>query len=212
MILPTTLALALFHAPLPVREAADTVVLLVDFQHDFASPDGAWPADPQLSREVLRNATNLVETAHSRGWSVVRVANAFSKWDPGNIFRHYAAIRGTPGARWILPDTTRQGPLFPKTSPDGFCSKGLNSWFEDHPGSVIWIAGFFAHGCVQATASSALCLGHTVLSSPSLIASPDSLDWKDGWKCMKEAGVVEAEVPGSDEGASRVGGVGGKGW
>lgn len=173
----------------------DTLVLLVDFQHDFASSDGAWPAAPELSATALANAENLVRHAHDRGWPVVRVANAFHPWDPGNLFRKRAAIRGRPGARWILPDTLLQGPLFPKTGPDGFRSKDLSDWFAHHPGAVVWVAGYFTEGCVLSTARSALARGRVVVSSPSLVASVDSASWRKGWARLREAGVVEGAVP-----------------
>lgn len=173
----------------------DTVVLLVDFQHDFASSDGAWPSPPELSAKTLASAGALVQRAHDRGWPVVRVANAFHPWDPGNLFRNHAAIRGRPGARWILPDTLLQGPLFLKTGADGFGSEGLSDWFAQHPASVVWVAGYFAEGCVLSTARSALGRGLTVVSSPSLMASADSSCWRKGWAKMCQAGVVEGVPP-----------------
>ena len=184
-----TLAVSAFATP------RDTVILLVDFQHDFASPDGAWPAAPELSATTIASAGVLVRQANIRGWQVVRVANAFHPWDPGNLFRKHAAIRGRPGARWVLPDTLLQGPLFSKTGPDGFGSKGLVDWFSQHPASVFWVAGYFTEGCVLSTARSALERGHTVLSSPSLVASVDSASWRKGWERLRKAGVVEETLP-----------------
>lgn len=196
MILTTLLALLLAGVALRETSPPDTVVLLIDFQHDFASPDGAWPAAPELSRSAQDGALELVRRANSRGWPVVRVANAFAPWDPGNLFRRHAAIRGRPGARWILPDTSLQGPLFSKTGPDGFGAAPLRTWFASHPGAVVWIAGFFAEGCVLATAKSALARGHTVVSSPELVASVDSGSWRKGWTRLRNAGVVEGMRPG----------------
>lgn len=169
----------------------DTIVLLIDFQHDFASSNGAWPASPELSATTLASAGALVHQAHTRGWLVVRVANAFHPRDPGNLFRKHAAIRGRPGARWILPDTLLQGPLFPKTGPDGFGSKDLEDWFAQHPASVVWVAGYFTEGCVLSTARSALRRGHVVVSSPHLVASVDSASWRKGWERLRQMGVLE---------------------
>lgn len=167
----------------------------MDFQHDFASFDGAWPAAQELSATALATTEKLVRHAHDRGWPVVRVANAFHPWDPGNLFRKHAAIRGRPGARWILPDTLLQGPLYSKTRPDGFGSEGLSDWFSRHPGAVVWVAGYFTEGCVLSTARSALARGHVVVSSPSLVASVDSASWRKGWARLRKAGVVEGVFP-----------------
>lgn len=194
MILTATIALTLSFATSPPA-VPDTVVLLVDFQRDFATSTGAWPADPSLSRQAIDGATELVNAAHARGWSVVRVANAFSPWDPGNLFRRRAAIRGSSGAQWVLADSARQGALFSKTGPDGFASGSLSTWFESHSESVIWVAGFFTEGCVLSTAKSAIDRGHTVLSSPSLVASVDSASWRKGWSRLQKAGVVDVPVP-----------------
>lgn len=195
MITTAFRALLTFAVPALAAPPSDTVVLLVDFQHDFASSDGAWPAPPELSAKTLASAGALVQRAHDRGWPVVRVANAFHPWDPGNLFRNHAAIRGRPGARWILPDTLLQGPIFLKTRSDGFGSDGLSDWFAQHPASVVWVAGYFAEGCVLSTARSAIGRGFTVVSSPSLMASADSSCWRKGWAKMRKAGVVEGVPP-----------------
>lgn len=194
MILTTLLTLILAAVAPRETSVPDTVVLLIDFQHDFANPDGAWPAAPELSRSTQRSAIDLVRLANTRGWKVVRVANAFHPWDPGNLFRRHAAIRGRSGARWILPDSLDQGPLFTKTGSNGFGSEELATWFESHPGSVVWITGFFAEGCALATAESAVKRGHTVVSHPSLLASTDSSSWRKGWRCMRKAGIVEGQI------------------
>jgi nicotinamidase-related amidase len=195
MILTTLLTLLLAGVAPGETTPPDTVVLLIDFQQDFASPDGAWPAAPELSRTAQDGALALVRHAHSRGWHVVRVANAFAPWDPGNLFRRHAAIRGRPGARWILPDTLLQGPLFSKTGPDGFGAAPLRTWFASHPGAVVWIAGFFTEGCVLATVKSALARGHTVVSSPDLVASVDTVSWRKGWARLRKAGLVKGARP-----------------
>ncbi len=175
--------------------SSDTVVLLIDFQHDFASTQGAWPADSTLSAQAIASASALVQHARARGWPVVRTANAFSPWDPGNLFRRHAAVRGTPGARWVMQDTLPNEPLFTKTGSNAFGSDSLSEWFENHPGSTIWIAGFFAEGCALSTAEGARKRGHRVLSAPELVASTDSTRWRKGWQCLRRNGVEGAEVP-----------------
>lgn len=188
------LLLSLSSAPWEPTQSRDTLVLLIDFQHDFASSAGAWPADSLLARQAMESARRLVRTAHSRGWPVARVANAFSPWDPGNLFRHGAAVRGRPGARWVLDDTLPGEPFFTKRGPDAFRSDSLAAWFSARPGSVVWVAGFFAEGCVTSTACSALGRGHRVLSHPSLVASPDSVHWRCAWEELREVGVEESSA------------------
>ena len=196
MLMITTAFRALLTIAVSVLAAPqDTVVLLVDFQHDFVSSDGAWPARPELSDTTMAHAHALVLHAQGQGWPVVRVANAFHPWDPGNLFRKGAAVRGRPGARWVLPDTVHQGPLFSKTRPDAFGSEELEAWFLERSPSVVWVAGYFAEGCMLSTAKSALRRGYTVVTNPSLMASGDSACWRRSWAKMRKAGVVEGVPP-----------------
>lgn len=174
----------------------DTIVVLIDFQKDFAASDGAWPADRALGAQTLDASARLARTARERNWRIVRVANAFSPKDRiANWFRKGAAIAGSPGARLVPPFDTLPGPLFEKANPSAFESMPFRKWMDDRGTAVLWVAGYFAHGCVAATALDALERGHVVLSHPSLVASPDSGDWRKGWSRMRKAGVRESGIP-----------------
>ncbi|MBK8800491.1 MAG: isochorismatase family protein [Fibrobacteres bacterium] len=175
---------------------SDTIVLLIDFQYDFADPRGAWPAQAPLAQQTIAAARQLVDTARSRGWPVLRIANEFSRRDFfGNLFRRQAAIQGSLGARLVAPFDSLDGPVFSKSSSDAFSSRKLSDWLANHPGSTLWVSGFFTEGCVASTTGSALRRGHRVLSNPSLSASPDSSSWRRGWRLMLSSGLQLATLP-----------------
>lgn len=183
-------------SPASTPPGSDTVVVLIDFQRDFALAGGAWPADAALSARTLSESERLARAAKERGWPIVRVANAFPAKDRiANWFRKGAAIAGSPGAKLVAPFDTLPGPAFDKTSSSAFGSPSFREWLDGHGKPVLWIAGFFAHGCVAATALDARERGYTVLSGPGLVASPDSSTWRKGWNRMSNGGVREVDIP-----------------
>jgi nicotinamidase-related amidase len=188
-----------FLSPTPIQvrpddSPADTIVLLIDFQKDFVEPSGRWPAETRLSQRTLSTVDTLIQVARKRHWQILRAMNDFPQWDVvGNLFRRGAAVRGFPGAAMVAEVDSIEGPVFPKYWPSAFSNRDLTAWSDAHPRTVIWVAGFFADGCVLHTSRDACARGHVVLSSPHLVASPDSVAWRKGWRSLVAGGVREVE-------------------
>jgi nicotinamidase-related amidase len=200
MIIDLLLA-TVFLSPDPIQvrpdaSSKDTAVLLIDFQKDFVESSGRWPADTRLSRQTLATVDTLLQVARMRHWQILRATNDFPQLDVvGNLFRRGAAVRGLPGAAMVAAVDSIAGPVFPKYWPSAFSNRDLSAWSDEHPKTTIWVAGFFADGCVLHSARDACARGHVVLSSPHLVASPDSAAWRNGWRSLVAGGVREAELP-----------------
>lgn len=148
--------LATCGAPIEAYEHPTSALLLMDLQRDFLDDNGRMAVERGQVDALLNSVTALHAQAVALDRPVFRVENVYAPWDPGNLFRNGAAVRGEPGAAWDprVPGGG-EGP-FPKDQPDAFSNQDFDAALRRHQVSHLVITGVYADGCVLYTARGAL--------------------------------------------------------
>lgn len=154
-----------------------TALLVLDLQIDFLEPQGRLPIAREEVAPVLAAANRAIAAAAARRTAVVYIGNEFTSWDVlGNLFRHGAAMRGTPGAA-LDPRLTKLAgaPYFSKDRADAFSNPALGNFLRSHRIASVVVCGVFADACVSATTKAALARGLKVaLLADAVGAASDS--------------------------------------
>jgi len=138
-------------------------LLLIDFQEDFLAAAGRMPVDQGQVRPVIEAAQHAVDEAQRNGDLIVKIGNEFRPSDViGNVFRHHAAMKDSPGAAWDARIDPLGAPYVPKWKSDAFCNPDLTALLQEARVGQLRLAGLFAKACVSATAKGAHKRGFTV--------------------------------------------------
>lgn len=167
---------------------AETAIVLVDFQNNFAATDGEmYPMLKKTLEEtrMLENAVDLVKKGRASGIQIVETTEAFTSdyreldWtNPGNFHRGQIA-RGSwkIGSKGVeLYEPLRPGPadkdiLLPnRISPNGFGGNSLDSILRSHGIKNVVLGGFMTDVCVYATLLSAYENGYHVYALKDVMA------------------------------------------
>jgi len=170
--------------PLPpvatTLKASETAIILVDFQANFTSPDGAWYGkfkEHYAKTQMLERTVELVKKARAKGVLVVHVTEGYTQdyreldpTNPGGFHRgqinrgawkigskeaaYYEPLRPGPGDRDLF--------LPPRVQVSAFGGTGLNDILRAKGIKNVAIAGFTSDVCVYASVLSAYDLGYHV--------------------------------------------------
>src|SRR5258705_13237688 len=161
-------------------KAEETAILLVDFQANFVSPDGAWYgkfAEHYAKTRMLERTVELVKKARAKGVLVVHITEGYTQdyreLDPANpgLFHRGQIGRGawkvgSKEAAYYAPLKPASGDrdlfLPPRIQASGFGGTGLNEILRSKGIKNVAVAGFTSDGCVYATVLSAYDLGFHV--------------------------------------------------
>jgi ureidoacrylate peracid hydrolase len=161
-------------------KANETAILLVDFQANFVSPDGAWYrkfAEHYAKTRMLERTVELVDKARAKGVLIVHITEGYTQnyreldpTNPGAFHRgqigrgawkigskeaaYYAPLMASSGDRDLF--------LPPRIQASGFGGTGLNEILRSKGIKNVAVAGFTSDVCVYATALSAYDLGFHV--------------------------------------------------
>jgi nicotinamidase-related amidase len=161
-------------------KAEETAILLVDFQANFVSPDGAWYgkfAEHYAKTRMLERTVDLVKKARAKGVLVVHITEGYTQdyreLDPANpgLFHRGQIGRGawkigSKEAEYYAP--LKPGPedrdlfLPPRSQASGFGGTGLNEILRSKGIKNVAVAGFTSDVCAYATVLSAYDLGFHV--------------------------------------------------
>lgn len=161
-------------------KADETAILLVDFQANFVSPDGAWYqkfAEHFKKTRMLERTVELVGKARAKGVLIVHITEGYTsdyrELDPSNpggfhrgqIGRGAWKI-GSKEAAYYEPLKPAAGDrdlfLPPRIQASAFGGTGLNEILRSKGIKNVAVAGFTSDVCVYATALSAYDLGFHV--------------------------------------------------
>lgn len=161
-------------APKSIK-AEETAILLVDFQANFVSPDGAWYqkfAEHFAKTRMLERTVELVGKARAKGITEGYTSD-YRELDPtnpggfhrGQIGRGAWKI-GSKEAAYYEPLKAASGDrdlvLPPRIQASGFGGTGLNEILRSKGIKNVAVAGFTSDVCVYATVLSAYDLGFHV--------------------------------------------------
>ncbi len=143
-------------------KAEETAILLVDFQANFVSPDGAWYgkfAQYYEKTRMLDRIVELVRKARAKGVLIVHITEGYTsdyrELDPTNpgMF-HRGPLKPVAGDHDLF--------LPPRSQASGFGGTGLSEILRSKGIKNVAVAGFTSDVCVYATVLSAYDLGFHV--------------------------------------------------
>jgi ureidoacrylate peracid hydrolase len=161
-------------------KADETAILLVDFQANFVSPDGAWYgkfAEHYKKTRMLDRIVELVRKARAKGVLVVHITEGYTSdyreldaSNPGMFHRGQigrgAWKVGSKEAAYYEPlkpsSEDRDLVLPPRSQASGFGGTGLSEILRAKGIKNVAVAGFTSDVCVYATVLSAYDLGFHV--------------------------------------------------
>jgi ureidoacrylate peracid hydrolase len=168
---------------------AETAILLVDFQNNFASPEGEhYPSYERIFREtrMLDNSIDLVKRGRALGVQVIQVTEGYTHdyreldWsNPGLFHRSQIIRKAWKTGTWAveLYEPLHPGPndrdiILPnRMMVSGFGGNGLDTILRSRGIRNIALGGFSTDGCVYATLISAFDLGYHVYALKDAMAS-----------------------------------------
>jgi nicotinamidase-related amidase len=166
--------------PAKSLKAGETAILLVDFQANFVSPDGAWYGkfkEHYAKTRMLERIVELVGKARAKGVLVVHITEGYTsdyrELDPSNpgLFHRGQIGRGawkigSKEAAYYEPLKPAAGDrdlfLPPRSQASGFGGTGLSEILRSRGIKNVAVAGFTSDVCVYATVTSAYDLGFHV--------------------------------------------------
>jgi len=169
-----------------------SATLLMDLQADFLASSGArMPVDEQDAARVIATANAVLAGNVLSGSLPIIVVNAFPRaaW-LANIFRHGAAIAGTPGA--MLDARVRVKPgikVFSKRSPSAFSNPDLEPYLKANAVTTLYVFGVFAEACVRATAVDGRRHSYAVVVPLDAIGTNSETKRRFAQWAMRRAGV-----------------------
>ena len=118
------------------------------------------------------------------------------------LFRRFAAIEGSAGARWDERVAIDGAPYFPKWRGSAFCNPDLAACLRSLGVEELAIAGLYASACVSATARDALARGFRVTVLSDAVADRSDVARARALGRLERAGAVIAATE-SDASSSR---------
>ncbi|HTR14703.1 MAG TPA: isochorismatase family cysteine hydrolase [Roseiarcus sp.] len=154
---------------------ADGALLLIDFQADFLDRGGRMPVARAHVAPAVAAAAEAAALFKARGRPVVAIGNEFRRGDyMMNFLRRYAAMAGSPGARWDARVPREGAAYFPKWAGSAFCNPALEPWLKERGIGTLVLAGLMARACITATAQDAMRRGFRVmLLEPAIACASD---------------------------------------
>ena len=168
---------------------AETAILLVDFQNNFAAPDGEHYASYKKifdQTKMLENSVDLVKKGRALGVQIIQVTEGYTPdhreldWsNPGFFHRSQIARKAWKMGTWPveLYEPLRPGPsdrdiLLPnRITVSGFGGNGLDTILKSRGIRNVVLGGFSTDGCVYATLISAYDLGYHVYAVKDAMTS-----------------------------------------
>lgn len=160
-------------------KAAETALLLIDFQGNFVHPGGAWypKFKPAFDKGMLDRMVQLVDALRAKGVWIVHTTEGYTPdyrevdaTNPGLFRRNQLARQawkiGSPEAAYYEPLLPKPGHkdfvLPPRSQVSGFGGTGLNEILRGKGIRNVAIAGFTTDVCNYTTTVAAYDLGYHV--------------------------------------------------
>jgi ureidoacrylate peracid hydrolase len=167
----------------------ETEIIFVDFQNNFAAPDGEhYPRYKKIFEEtkMLENSVDLVKRARALGVQVIQVTEGYTPdyreldWSNPGTFHRSQILRqawkiGSKAVELYEPLRPGSGDkdiLLPnRIHVSGFGGNGLDYILKSRGIKNVALGGFSTEGCVYATLLSAYDLGYHVYALKDVMTS-----------------------------------------
>lgn len=141
-------------------------LLIIDVQQDFTGKNARMPVNKQQASEMIANLNRLTANADTNTTEIVYIGNEFKKWDFLNLFRNFAAVRGTKGTKLDERLHVVNQVYFAKKKGNAFTNPLLDAYLRSQNIKQLYLTGLKAEACIYQTLKGAVKLGYetTVLT------------------------------------------------
>jgi len=172
--------------------APKRALLVLDVQKDFTSDAARMPVDKSQVVPMIQKINLLISDSQKNGDLVIYIRNIFHKPDIANLFRHFAAVGGSPGIAFDDRLAVVSEHVFAKSQPDAFSNKELEAFLIANRVNEVTVCGVFADQCVYWTSRGALNRGYRVNYVVDAVAATSMKDISKAAKSIEEYGAVLA--------------------
>jgi nicotinamidase-related amidase len=131
-------------------------LLIVDIQNDFTGNNAKMPVDKTQAEQMINNLNQLTKRINTSETDIIYIGNEYSKWDFLNLFRNFAAVKGTPGIDQDSRLNVVSDKYFPKNRTDAFSNPELKAYLQSMNVHELFIAGLKAEACILGTVKGGL--------------------------------------------------------
>jgi nicotinamidase-related amidase len=146
-------------------------LLVIDIQHDFTQPNGRMPVAADQAEQTITNINAMLEASEAKAVLPVYVGNEFGRFDPLNLFRNFASVKGTAGSRLDPRLRVVGNGYFSKRTGNAFSNPGLASFLREAGVEQLYLTGLYAEACVFETFKGARRLGFDCVVVKDAIAT-----------------------------------------
>jgi nicotinamidase-related amidase len=131
-------------------------ILIVDIQNDFTGENAKMPVDSNQATQMIINLNKIIDHSKELGLIVVYIGNEYSKFDILNIFRNFAALKGTDGIKMDNRLHVVTENYFSKQKGNAFSNPELDKFLKHKNISEVFIGGLYAEACIYGTTKGAI--------------------------------------------------------
>ncbi len=178
-----------------IAVTSDRALLVIDIQEDFTGQQAKLPIDRTQANEIVGNINMLIDRARVLGLTIIYIGNEYSMFDPLNIFRNFAALKGSEGAKLDPKLKIIDCNYFPKQTGDSFSNPELAIFLKQQNIRKVLLTGVYAEACILQTVKGAL------KNSFQVVAIADCIGTKSFSKrqiCLEKYRQMGAKIETTD--------------
>jgi nicotinamidase/pyrazinamidase len=131
-------------------------ILVIDIQNDFTGKNAKMSVDSNQATQMITNLNSIIDKSKELNLTVIYIGNEYSKFDILNIFRNFAAIKGTDGVKMDDRLNIVSKNYFSKNKMNAFSNPELNIFLKENNIDEVFISGLYAEACIYGTTKGAL--------------------------------------------------------
>ncbi|MGH8011372.1 MAG: cysteine hydrolase family protein [Candidatus Binataceae bacterium] len=150
----------------------NTVLVLIDMQRSFLTPDGREPVAKGQMQPTIAAVNRMIKEMRAKALPVAYVRDDFSQFGfLGGVERNWAAMRYEAGEALVPTMDMWDGPYFTKAVSNAFMNMQFEDWLEQQNTGHLAIAGVMLGNSVLATTRAALSRGYKVTVISDAVAA-----------------------------------------
>jgi nicotinamidase-related amidase len=159
-------------SPITAYSNPTKALVVLGVQKDFTAETARMPVEKDSVSSMINNINSVQQKFKANNLAIIYVRNVFSRWDiVANLFRHRAAVEGSPGIAFDPRLRLLDDAQFTKSAPDMFSNHELEDFLVQHQISSLYITGLFADQCAYWSSKSALNRKYSVVVISDAVAA-----------------------------------------
>jgi nicotinamidase-related amidase len=164
-------------------------LLVIDMQIDYIDENGKFPIEKSQINSLIETVNNIIGDFHSNNYQIIYIRNIFRRNDIKNIFRNFAVVEGTAGAKIDPRINILSDNIFDKYTPSAFSNKRFENFLINNLINELYVCGVMADECVYETALSAFNSGYTVNYYANAVGSSSIKNIENAIEKLRNKGI-----------------------